>query len=111
MKKLTSLKDLKSIMPDDYESKKIIKPKPSIKKQTLEAHFSVKGRAGTPVIILKGFSDLNKDDLKNIAKSIKTKLGIGGTIKNNEMYFQGNNREKIISILESKGHLVKRIGG
>ena len=60
MKKLTSLKDLKSLMPDDYESQNIIKLKSSIKNQTLEAHYSVKGRAGTPVIILKGFSGLNK---------------------------------------------------
>ena len=111
MKKLTSLKDLKKLMPDDYESQNIIKLKSSIKKQTLEAHYSVKGRAGTPVIILKGFSGLNKEDLKSLAKPIKNKLGIGGTIKNNEIYFQGDKRDKIISILESEGHSVKRIGG
>ena len=98
-------------MPVDYKSQNKIKIKSSIKKQTLEAHFSVKGRAGTPVIILKGFSGLNKQDLKSLAKPIKNKLGIGGTIKNNEIYFQGDKRDKIISILESEGHSVKRIGG
>ena len=35
MKKLTSLKDLKALMPDDYKSQNIIKLKSSIKKQTL----------------------------------------------------------------------------
>ena len=29
----------------------------------------------------------------------------------NEIYFQGDKREKIISILESQGHSDKRIGG
>ena len=111
MKKLTSLEDLKSLIPKDYKSEDIIKPKSNIKKQTLEAHYSVKGRAGTPVIILKGFSGLKKEDLKNLAKPIKNKLGIGGSIKNNEIYFQGNKRDKIISILESFGHTVKRVGG
>ena len=111
MNKLNSLEDLKSLIADDYESEKIIKVKSSIKKQTLEAHYSVKGRAGTPVIILKGFSGLNKEDLKSLAKPIKNKLGIGGTIKNNEIYFQGDKRDIIISILESEGHSVKRIGG
>ena len=111
MKKLTSLEDLKSLIPNDYKSENIIKPKSNIKKQTLEAHYSVQGRAGTPVIILKGFSGLKKEDLKNLAKPIKNKLGIGGTIKNNEIYFQGDKRDKIISILESEGHSVKRIGG
>ena len=111
MKKLNSLEDLKSLIPNDYKSENIIKIKHSFKKQTLEAHYSVKGRAGTPVIILKGFSGLKKDDLKALAKPIKNKLGIGGSIKNNEIYFQGDKRDKIISILESQGHSVKRIGG
>ena len=111
MKKLISLEDLKSLIPKDYKSENIVKSKSNVKKQTLEAHYSVKGRAGTPVIILKGFSGLKKEDLKNIAKPIKNKLGIGGSIKNNEIYFQGNKRDKIISILESDGHIVKRIGG
>ena len=111
MKKLISLDDLKSLITKDYMSENIIKSKPNIKKQSLEAHYSVKGRAGTPVIILKGFSGLKKEDLKNIAKPIKNKLGIGGSVKNNEIYFQGNKRDKIISILESDGHIVKRIGG
>ena len=111
MKKLTSLEDLKSLIPKDYKSKSTIKTKPIIKNQTLEAHYSVKGRAGKPVIILKGFSGLKKDDLKNLAKTIKNKLGIGGSIKNNEIFFQGDKRNKIISILESQGHSVKRIGG
>jgi translation initiation factor 1 len=111
MKKLTSLEDLKSLIPKDYKPESTFKPKFNIKKQTLEAHYSVKGRAGTPVIILKGFLGLKKEDLKNLAKPIKNKLGIGGSIKNNEIYFQGDKRDKIISILESQGHSVKRIGG
>ena len=111
MKKLNSLEDLKSLMPDDYESQNIINLKSGIKKQTLEAHFSVKGRAGTPVIILKGFSGLNKEDLKRLAKPIKNKLGIGGSVKKNEIFIQGDKRDEIISILESQGHSVKRIGG
>ena len=111
MKKLNSFEDLKSLIPKDYKSEKIIKPKSNIKKQTLEAHYSVKGRAGTPVIIIKGFNGVNKDELKKLSKSIKNRLGIGGSIKNNEVYFQGNKRDQIISILKSHGHTVKRIGG
>ena len=43
MKKLTSLEDLKSLIPKDYMSKRTIKTKPNIKKQILEAHYSIKG--------------------------------------------------------------------
>ena len=54
MKKLTSLEDLKSLIPKDYKSENIIKSKSNIKNQTLEAHYKVKVRARTHVIILKG---------------------------------------------------------
>ena len=36
MKKLTSLEDLKSLIPKDYKSENIIKSNSNIKKQTLE---------------------------------------------------------------------------
>ena len=111
MKKLNSLEQLGSLIPDGFKTKKPFDIDNSFSKQNLEAHYSVKGRAGVPVIMLKGFSGLNKEDLKNLAKPIKNKLGIGGSVKKNEIYFQGDKREKIISILESQGHSVKRIGG
>ena len=102
MKKLNSLEELGTLMPDGFKTKKPSEIDNSFSKQNLEAHYSVKGRAGVPVIILKGFSGLNKEDLKNLAKPIKNKLGIGGSVKKNEIYFQGDKREKIISILESQ---------
>ena len=111
MKKLNSFEDLGSLVNDKSKLKKQFKIPNNLSKQNLEAHYSAKGRAGTPVIILKGFSGLKKDDLKNLAKPIKNKLGIGGSVKKNEIFFQGDKREKIISILESQGHSVKRIGG
>ena len=111
MKKLNSLQDLKSLIPKEYKPE----VKPVVKgnkiKQSLQAHYSIKGRAGNPVIILKGFMGLNRNELRSLSKHIKNKLGIGGSIKNNEMFFQGDKREGIISILESEGHYVKRIGG
>ncbi len=111
MKKFNSLDDLSSLIPKNFKSVPATETKTVIPAQNLEAHYSVKGRAGNPVIIIKGFSDLKKDDIKNIAKTIKNMLGIGGSIKNNEIYFQGNKRDKITSILESLGHNVKRVGG
>ena len=111
MKKLNSFEELGSLIPDGSKTKKSFDIGNSFSKQNLEAHYSVKGRAGTPVIIIKGFNGVNKDELKKLSKSIKNRLGIGGSIKNNEVYFQGNKRDQIISILKSQGHTVKRIGG
>ena len=71
MKKLNSFEDLGSLINNKSKLKKQFKIQNNLSKQNLEAHYSVKGRAGTPVIILKGFSGLKKEDLKNLAKPIK----------------------------------------
>ena len=76
MKKFNSLENLKSLLPDDYKSVDKINSskKTPLNKQFLEAHYSVKGRAGTPVIIIKGFSLMDKNEIKLISKEIKNKL-------------------------------------
>ena len=111
MRKLNSLDELGSLMPDGYKTKKPHEAGDSFSKQNLEAHYSVKGRAGVPVIIIKGFKNMSSEQLKTLSKTIKRKIGAGGSIKNSELFFQGDNRNKIIAILESQGHVVKRVGG
>ena len=111
MRKLNSLDELGSLMPDGYKTKKALEVGDSFSKQNLEAHYSVKGRAGVPVIIIKGFKNMSSEQLKTLSKTIKRKIGAGGSIKNSELFFQGDNRNKIIAILESQGHVVKRVGG
>ncbi len=78
--------------------------------QFLEAHFSNKGRGGKTVTVITGFEG-NENDLKTLAKLLKTKCGVGGSAKNGEIIIQGNYRDKIINILENKGYHVKRVGG
>ena len=112
MKKLGSLSDLKSLInPDEIgESETVDIKSNNIKPQNLEAHYSVKGRAGKPVTIVKGFKG-TKDQVKELAKLLKNKCGVGGSIKNDEIIIQGKYREKITSILTDQGHNVKRVGG
>lgn len=78
--------------------------------QQLEAHFSTKGRAGKIVTIIKGFVG-SEEDLKDLGKLVKTKCGVGGSIKEGEIIIQGNIRDKIIKILQAEGYKVKRVGG
>jgi len=82
--------------------------KPS--EQRLEAHFSNKGRGGKTVTIVKGFEG-NEEDLKSLAKLLKSKCSVGGTVKDGEIIVQGNFRDKIIEILKKEGYQVKRVGG
>lgn len=78
--------------------------------QYLEAHFSNKGRGGKTVTIIKGFEG-SENELKNLAKLLKTKCGVGGSTKDGEIIIQGNYRDKIMQILQKDGYQVKRVGG
>ncbi len=78
--------------------------------QYLEAHFSNKGRGGKTVTVIKGFVG-KEEDIKKLGKVLKTKCGVGGSVKDGEIIIQGNVREKVMEILKKEGYHVKRIGG
>lgn len=78
--------------------------------QFLEAIFSNKGRGGKTATIISGFIG-TEDDLKQLGKLLKTKCGVGGSVKDNEIIIQGNYRDKVMEILRKEGYNVKRVGG
>lgn len=114
-KKLTSLNDLGGFvfstnkdfeLIDNSELYETAAPN----KQRLEAHLDKKNRGGKVATIIKGFEG-SEDDLKSLGKMLKTKCGVGGAVKDNEIIIQGNFRDKVMQILQSEGYNVKRVGG
>lgn len=67
-------------------------------------------RKGKPITLLEGYNGAAKD-FKLLAKELKTKLSVGGSIKNETIIIQGDYRDKIMDILKQKGFKVKRVGG
>ena len=77
--------------------------------QKLEVWLDKKNRGGKIATIVKGFIG-SADDLKNLAKILKTSCGVGGSSKNGEIIIQGNFRDKIMALLQKEGYSCKRVG-
>ncbi len=67
-------------------------------------------RHGKPTTIIAGYTGA-KSDFKQLAKALKSQLGVGGSVKNEEIIIQGDYRQKIMELLEERGFKVKRVGG
>jgi len=69
-----------------------------------------KGRKGKTVTTINGF-DPSADDLKQIAKKLKSQCGTGGSIKDGIIIIQGDHRETLQKELQKLGFNVKLAGG
>ncbi len=79
-------------------------------KPILEVHLEKKHRGGKAAIIIKGFVG-SDEALTDLAKKLKTGLGVGGSAKNGEIIIQGDRREKAMELLQNLGYKTKRVGG
>lgn len=78
--------------------------------QTVYLHRESGERGGKAVTLVKNLA-LSPDDLKALAKKLKQECGTGGTIRDNMIEIQGEQRQKIAALLQKLGYKVKIAGG
>lgn len=103
---------LKRLFPDHQPSdeKKVVHKNEQNSLQDAPIICKFEKRKGKPITLLEGF-EAGKNDLKALAKDLKTQLSVGGSFKDGMIIIQGNYRDKIMDILKEKGFRVKRVGG
>lgn len=78
--------------------------------QPVRVYLERKGRGGKTVSVIKGIMSPphGKDAL---VKLLKTTLGTGGAVKDDDLEIQGDHRDTIVALLNELGYSAKRAGG
>ena len=78
--------------------------------QNLYVSIDRKKRAGKEVTLIEGFIG-ELEDMKDLAKVLKSKCGVGGAVKDGDILIQGKFKDKVYDILVKEGYSVKKKGG
>ncbi len=97
--------DFKYEYEKDGEEKTTLSPNQQNLKVYLDSKAKKRGKQAT---LVSGFVGTN-EDLKDLAKILKTKCAVGGSVKDGEILIQGDFREKVTQILTQEGYKAKKI--
>jgi translation initiation factor 1 len=76
-------------------------------KQKLRVRLETKHRAGKAVTLVTGFEG-KEEDLEDLGKKLKNYCGTGGSVKDNEIIIQGDQRDKVMQWLMKNGYVMSK---
>ena len=71
--------------------------------QKLRVSIEKNHRGGKTVTVVKNFVG-TEEDMKELGKMLKTRCGVGGSVKEGEVLIQGDFKEKVIELLKKEGY-------
>lgn len=77
--------------------------------QELRVWLDRKQRGGKVVTLVRGFVGRSAD-LEDLARLLKTRCGVGGSVKEGEIIIQGDHRDRVVEILLRGGYRCKKAG-
>ena len=101
---------LQQLFPDHKEEVLPEEPTSNIWLQDEPLLCKYEKRNGKPITLIEGYTGADAD-FKVLAKELKTRLGVGGTVIEEKIIIQGDYRDKIMEFLKEKGFKLKRVGG
>ena len=94
--------------PDDLrEESEEEKPVAKSQASSVTVLIDRKGRNGKTATIIEGFT-IPDEQIEDIARQLKQKLGVGGSVRAGEILIQGDHREKVIDFLNKMNFKTKK---
>lgn len=77
--------------------------------QDLRVWLDRRQRGGKVVTLVRGFVGCDAD-LQSLARTLKTRCGVGGAAKEGEIIIQGDHRDRVVDLLTRSGYRCKKAG-